>query len=262
MGLIKQAHAVRLTSRGFEDLGDLKQQAEHVVAEARAEAQQVLDGARAQAEALLREAGPRGHAEGHEQGLTEGRQEGRRLAHEEAIGQFKTEIEQMVSAWREALQRIESERNDMLLAAREDVLEFAIAMGRKITHRIIEADPTVVADQIIAALRLVAAPTAVTVSIHPGDRKLVESVLGGIVEQVKDCTQVELRDDPAVGRCGCIVATARGRIDAAIEQQVERITSTLLAGAAVRPEETAARIEPSRAAPARKAARPRRRSSS
>ncbi len=260
MGLIKHAHAVRLTSRGFEDLGDLKQQAEHVVAAARAEAQRILDGARAEAEAKLREAEPRGHAEGFAHGLAEGREEGRRAAHEEAIGQFKAEIEQLIAAWREALARIEAERSDMMLAARSDILEFAIAMGRKITHRIIEADPAVVADQIVAALRLVAAPTAVTVSIHPDDRRLVESVLGAIVEQFKDCTHVELRDDPGVGRCGCIVATARGRIDASIEQQVERITTTLLAGASVRPEQTAVRTDAPASAPVRKPRRARPRS--
>ena len=123
----------------------------------------------------------------------------------------------------------ESDRSAMLEAAGEDVLEFALAMGRKITGRTIESDPTVVTDQAAEALALVVAPSAVTISINPKDRSLMKRAMGRLLEKIDGCSHVELRDDPAVSRGGCIVTTARGRIDATIDRQIDRIVQTLLA---------------------------------
>ncbi|MCZ6544292.1 MAG: FliH/SctL family protein [Chloroflexi bacterium] len=117
----------------------------------------------------------------------------------------------------------------MLLAAREDVLKLALAMGEKITHRVIEAEPAAVVDQVAEALALLAKPTAVTISINPADRSILQSVLGDLVESMNLCTHIDLRDDPEVSRGGCVVATDRGHIDATIDRQIQRITDTLLA---------------------------------
>ncbi|MCH8164178.1 MAG: hypothetical protein IH889_01070 [Planctomycetes bacterium] len=137
----------------------------------------------------------------------------------------------LITSWTEAAQRWESDRNAMLDAAREDVLEFALAMGTKITHRTIEADPTVVTDQLAEALALLAEPTAVTVSINPEDRPMVESVLPDMLQRLSRCAHIDVREEATVSRGGCIVATGKGRIDATIERQIDRIVATILASA-------------------------------
>ena len=230
MSLIKNNKADRIVSRTYEDLGDLKLQAERLVQEARGEALRIIEQARAEGENLIKETVPDAQAQGREQGLEEGREVGRREAYEEAIGRCADEIAALIANWTEALQAFESARADMLLAAREDVLEFALAMGEKITHRVVEADPTVIMDQLIETLSMVVAPTAVTVSINPKDRRLVKTELGGVLDTVSQCTHVELCDDETVGRGGCVVRTGRGTIDATIERQIERIVGALLAG--------------------------------
>ncbi|MHC4416015.1 MAG: FliH/SctL family protein [Planctomycetota bacterium] len=231
MSLIKNNQADRLVKRDFLDLGDLKRQAEEVLAGARAEARRIVERSREEAQELVDAAARRGHDEGREQGLGEGRAEGRREGHREAIEQSTTRIGEIMSAWAEALDRWESDRNSMLLAAREEILEFALAMGSKITHRIIEADPTVVADQVAEALALVVGPSAVAVSVNPEDRPVVESVMGELLEKISQCTHADVRDDPSLSRGGCVVATSKGRIDATVERQIERIVETLLARA-------------------------------
>ncbi|MHC4774389.1 MAG: FliH/SctL family protein [Planctomycetota bacterium] len=228
MGLIKNTDAHRVVMRGFQDLGDLKLQAERLLDEARAEARRIVDEARSRAEAIVAESEPRGYAEGKQRGLGEGHEEGRRQGHEEAISEQRSRLEQLVPSWTEALKSFEAQRNDLLLAAREDVLELALTMGAKVTRRGVEADPGVAADQVAEALALVADASAVTVSINPKDRKLVESVLGEIIERIGACTHVELREDEQVGPGGCVLTTGKGRLDATVERQIERIVDTLL----------------------------------
>ena len=79
MGLIKNTDARHVVKHGFQDMGDLRKQAERVLQDARAEAQRIVDEARGRAESLLAESEPRGYAEGKQRGLGEGREEGRRL---------------------------------------------------------------------------------------------------------------------------------------------------------------------------------------
>ncbi len=242
MALIKNTKAAGLVRQGAVlDLGDLNRQAERVLEQARAEAQRIVEHSRAEAQELVAQAAQRGHAEGKEQGLAEGREQGRLQGREEAVGQFKSQIGDLISSWMEAAQRWESDRNAMLDAAREDVLEFALAMGTKITHRTIEADPTVVTDQLAEALALLAEPTAVTVSINPEDRPMVESVLPDMLQRLSRCAHIDVREEATVSRGGCIVAMGKGRIDATIERQIDRIVATILAPAPQeKPEESAA----------------------
>jgi flagellar assembly protein FliH len=228
MGLIKNTDARHVVKHGFQDMGDLRKQAECVLQEARAEAQRIMDEARSRAQALVAESEPRGYAEGKQRGLGEGHEEGRRRGHEEAITELQSQLEQLIPAWTEALESFEAQRKDLLLAAREDVLELALTMGGKITHRVIETAPEVVTAQVAEALGLVAEASAVTVSVNPNDRKLVEKVLGEIVEKIGICTHVELREDEQVSRGGCVLATGKGRIDATVDRQIERIVETLL----------------------------------
>jgi flagellar assembly protein FliH len=228
MGLIKNRDAHGVVSHGFQDLGDLKLQAEKLLDEARAEARRIVEEAEARAQSLITEAQPRGHEEGRQRGHAEGLEAGRGEGRAEALNELRARLEQLIPAWTGALETFEKQRNDLLLAAREDILELALAMGGKITHRVIEADPGVVTDQVAEALALVAEASAITVSVNPKDRKLVEKVLGDVVEKIGLSAHVDLSEDEQISAGGCVVTTGKGRIDATVDRQIERIVETLL----------------------------------
>lgn len=228
MALIKGRHAGGVAMRGFEDLGDLRLAAEEFLRQARAEASLIIEDARHKARQLVEEAGPKGHAEGRAHGLEEGRAEGRRQGRDEAIEEYRGKVEALVSAWTTALDTFEADRHDILAAAREEVLELALALGEKVTHRVIDADPSVAGEQVAKALALVTEPSEVVVRVNPADRKLVDSVLGELFERMVRAEHVELADDEDVRRGGCVVTTGKGRVDAGIDRQIERIAETLL----------------------------------
>ncbi len=228
MALIKNRDAGGLVMRGFEDLGQLRSQADQIIASARVEADRVLEAARAEAQTLIGEATPRGFAEGQERGFAEGRAEGEQLGREGMIRQYTTELEALAASWAAALAELESGREEMLDGAREDIVRLALTIGERIARRVIELDPAVVKDQVADVLGLVNQPSGVTLSINPADRTLVESVLPTLCEKLGSSAHVDLRDDPEVERGGCVLTTGKGRIDATISTQIDRIATALL----------------------------------
>ncbi|MHC4446441.1 MAG: FliH/SctL family protein, partial [Planctomycetota bacterium] len=130
--------------------------------------------------------------------------------------------------WTAALNQWEADRGEMLLAAREDVVRFAVTVARKVVMRIVKADSTVIEDQLAEALALLSRPSTIVVSVHPNDRPIVEAVLPRVVSRLQQCEQASVRDDETLTPGGCVVATAGGRIDAAIETQLDRIARTLV----------------------------------
>ena len=233
MALIKNSNIGPLTKgASVLDLSDLTRESKHLLRDAEQRAHQVMHDAEERSKKLIDSATDRGFVEGKEQGLIEGREEGREAGRAEAIAQYKPQLEELQAAFIATTERWESDRSNMLLAARQAVLCLALAVAEKVTHRIVETDSTVVGDQLADALSLLSEPSSVTVSIAPQDRPLVESMLPELIEKISSCTHTAIRDDPDMTPGGCTISTGAGVIDATIERQVQRIVDTLLPRAA------------------------------
>ncbi|MCH8209855.1 MAG: hypothetical protein IIB99_00645 [Planctomycetes bacterium] len=229
MALIKNTTAGPLPKgTSVFNLGDLARESKHVLQEAKQKAQQIMRRAEEEAAKLVDSATDRGFAEGKDQGLAQGREEGRQAGRAEAIAEFTPQLTDLQVAFNAALAHWETDRNSMLLAAREDVLRLALAVAEKVTYRIIQTDSTVIGDQLAEALALLVAPRAVTVAVAPQDRALVEAMLPDLIDKISTCTHAAIRDDPSVTPGGCVISTGAGRIDATIERQIQRIVDTLL----------------------------------
>jgi flagellar assembly protein FliH len=239
MPVIKATNSSRLTRDAIVlDLGDLDRQGRAILSQAASEAERILSDARAEAQKLIDAADARGFEEGLERGIAEGTKQGKAAAHEQTLVELRAQLQDITRSWSEALERWNADRAQMLVAAREDVLAFALAMGRKVIYRELQLDATIIQDQLAAALALLVKPTAAVIRIHPDDRPLVEAALPDLLARFPHCEHLTLRDDPATTRGGCIVAVEGGRIDATIETQLQRIVDTLLP---VAPEQVEAR---------------------
>ena len=75
-----------------------------------------------------------------------------------------------------------------------------------------------------------AEPTSAIVSVAPQDRQTVETMLPDIIQQIANCTHIELQDDQSITQGGCIIKTKQGSIDATIERQIQRIVEALCPG--------------------------------
>jgi flagellar assembly protein FliH len=216
------------------DLGDLRRQADRILAEARAKAQYLLADAHQRAKMEGEHALAQAQAQGHAEGLARGLEEGARRGEAKALEAMRERLEQIENAWMTAGQELESRRAEMMRQAKRGVLDLAVAMGRKVVHRVIEVDPTVIEDQLELTLGLVLRPLEVTIRIHPEDAPLVDQIMPRLREQYAHLKHVTIIGDPSVGRGGCVISFGQAKIDASIHTQLERIVRTLLpAGTAV-----------------------------
>ncbi len=229
MAVIKHSKSSRLMKNAMVlDLGDLQRQGERILERAHRDAEAVRAEARAEAQRLIDAADARGYEQGCERGEAEGRRQGRETGRQEALAEFKSQFEDLAGAWQQTLADWQQQRNTMLLTAREDVLSFAFALGEQIVRRVIEYDPTVVQDQLAEALNLLAAPTAITVHVHPEDRELIEEALPRLLANIDGTAHAEVNELPEMHRGGCRISFSGGHIDASIERQIERLAQALL----------------------------------
>ena len=242
MPLLKEQQAGELTRDAVVlDLGDLKQQADEIKRRAREEADRIVADARAEAERLTADADQRGYEAGYERGRAEGHEAGRAEGHAEAMQQTADRLEQMQQSWTEAGERWESERRQMLLDARQSLLELALQVARKVVKRVPEVDPSVVVDQVEAAVDQMARPADVALRVHPDDRALIEEAMPTLTDRYDQLQHVKLTEDERIERGGCVLSYGRGRIDATLDQQLQRLVETLLPEREERDEETEGR---------------------
>jgi flagellar biosynthesis/type III secretory pathway protein FliH len=135
-----------------------------------------------------------------------------------------------------ALVAARAEAQRLVEAARPAALAVAARMAEKIVGRAVALDPSVMAD--IAGEALAAsAPRdgVVRLRAHPDDiaalaprRQALLARLGASAGS--GAAVLELEPDDTVGRAGCIVETAAGRVDARLEVQIAALERALAAG--------------------------------
>ncbi len=170
------------------------------VFDARDEAGRIVDEARAEAASIRDKA----RAEGREAGLAEA---------------------SALVALARAL------RARALDAARDDVVELAVDLARRVIGAELALRPEAVADVCAHALRLARRARDVVVRVHPDDLAAVTAARPALLEAAGRSGGVAFQSDPDVGRGGCIVESELGRVDARLEPQLAAIEQALRSAA-------------------------------
>lgn len=230
MPLLKAERALpQLKDAVVLDLGDLAAQGRRVIEAARERADAILAEARREAAGLTAAAAEAGRAAGHAEGRAAGHAEGVAAGHAEATETARAAAEPLCTSLREVLDGWDTQRRTFEDVAQTDVLRLAVALGEKVVHRHVLADPSVAVDQVSAALRRVLEATDLRLRIHPDDRPVLAETLPDLLAGLAHLQHVELVDDPDVGRGGCAVDLPEGGgVDASIGVQLERIAEALL----------------------------------
>ena len=229
MAVIKQGNScVRGGDAVARDIGDSARAARAIVAEAHLEAQKVIAEARERARAMTSAAEARGHAEGWARGLEEGRTKGCDDSTHEVLQNFAPALAALAAGWTSALEEWRQTRQTLIDTARHEVLEFALAVAQKVVHRLIEVDPSLVIEQVRAALELVVQPRQLAIAVHPADHPIVQRALPALATRSLGSPDVQIIEREDVARGGCVISTAGGTVDAQIDAQIARIAEMLL----------------------------------
>lgn len=232
MPLLKEERALpQLKDAVVLDLGDLADQGRRVIEAARERAGEILAQARREAQEMTETAAEQGREAGHVEGKAAGHAEGLAAGHAEAVESLRSKAQPLHKALQTVLDGWNEQRRVFEDVAQIDVLRLAVALGAKIVHRHVQTDPSVVTEQVSAALRRVLETTDLRLRIHPDDRPVLAETLPDLLAGLAHLKHVDLADDPAVGRGGCAVDLPDGGgVDASIDVQLERIAAALLPG--------------------------------
>lgn len=230
MALIKRPDSDRNAFSAVPvDLADLARQAEIIRQTAADEAERIIAQARQRADAIESEAAESARRKGHRTGLEEGRAQGREEGRAEAMRERSEALAELEGAWRSALNSFLEQRERLLNDARTGLLRLALLVAERIAKRTIELDPSVVEDQIAAALSLAMRPSGLRAAVHPDDLPLAREALPRILERVGGSRDVEFVEDASLDRGSCVIRGAGGEaIDASIATQIDRIARALL----------------------------------
>lgn len=233
MPIIRQHDAAPLLKRAVVlDLGDVARQAERIRAAAQEQAQQILQEARDQALRLTENAAAQGRAQGLEagrqEGLAQGIEIGRKQGLEEARRQVLEQFQPIQQQWTEAMGQWEQLRQGLDGQTTGDLLELALRLAEKLVMRQVELDPEIACRHLASALQHLTGCHDVTVRICPDDRPALEEAMPELIEQFRRLRHIQLAEDPAVSRGGCVVEYDQGRIDATMEMQLNRLVEVIL----------------------------------
>lgn len=190
------------------DVLTAKEQAARLLVQAHEEAGRLIEAATLTATQLRSQALAEGMCAGREQGaaaLTE------RLAQAEVM----------------AARTIDSASSATIAIARR--------MAERIVGRTLIADPSLFVE--LAALALSRAqPSAgvVTLLVHPDDLAALDAERPRLVAELATTATLRIVADSEIGRHGCVVQTALGRIDARLQTQLEALERAVTARATVR----------------------------
>lgn len=231
MAVIKRIDLERVGHQAVVlNLGDIAAHGERMKDAARAEAMAIVEAARAEREKLIRDARQVGHAEGLKTGREEGLRKGQMEGKAAALTEERERLKAIEGAWTAALDVFVGERNAMLDAAKLDLLKLAIAATERITKRRLEVDPTLVVDQMAAAVAEAGRGTGLLVRVGGEDVALVREALPSVMRRLGGGS-AEVREDASLSRGSCVVSMmGGGMVDASIKTQLKRIAESLLPG--------------------------------
>ncbi|MBP7933856.1 MAG: hypothetical protein KA354_04325 [Phycisphaerae bacterium] len=234
----RQPTIIKARSAGPESLGarafvvnDVLREARGVLTAAQRNAAELCEQARAQVTEIREQA----RREGHEAGFIAGREDGLKAGRDEAFALARQEFGEqqrlLTAACEDLMTQIEDGRALWLASARQDLVELAMAIARRVVHHVGQRERDVVLANLEEAVRLAGRRSEVTLVVHPADAAAARSFADGLLGRRDQWKHVEIVEDTQMSPGGCRVHWDSGAVDAALETQLDRIADQLAAPA-------------------------------
>lgn len=207
----------RGTAAFAAERAEAERQAEEIIAAARARAEELIDEAVSGAERLIAESRQAGYEDGRREGYAAGKSEA------------EAEVAALRSQAAELLRAAQAEREQQLLAVRDEIARLAVSVAEKILRRRLNEDPELVVAMVSEAISRARNGETLRVRANPRDLPLIEAREDALVASVAGLKNLELIEDPGIAPGGCVVETGHGYIDARIDHQLELVEDALRA---------------------------------
>jgi flagellar assembly protein FliH len=210
------------------DMADHLAEAHQIVEAAKLQAAEMLRQSRFAAQQLQRHAREAGHQEGRQAGLQQGRREGHAEALAQATERFNGEQDALVRSLAAVSESFNTQKHDLLLAARSDVLDFAVRLTERVAKGLGQFDRDTAVANVERALRVVGQKTDVNVRANPQDAEALRRFASGLAQEVADAPSITIVEDETLSPGGAVLRAGETEVDARIETQLQQITALLL----------------------------------
>ncbi len=156
--------------------------------------------------------------EAYEKGFTQGQKDGLALG--------KKRLEEAAKRLVTLIGSLARLKEELYREAEEEILKLSVEIARKILQRELMQDEEAVLRTIRKAADFLNERTSIKILVNPDDMRKVEEAIPEI-RRGKKIDRIELSEDAAIERGGCILETGFGTINATVEDQLAAIKEEL-----------------------------------
>lgn len=237
--VVSKSRVIKATSTAVPQRGglhafhvnDVLAEARQTMLGAREEAARIIEQARQEAAAIREAARQEGYQAGLAQGVAQGMERGRQEALAAATQEFQAQQASLIESCRKMVAEIDAHRAEWLATARQDLIELAMAIARRVVRHVGERDREVVLANLEEAIRLAGRRTDVTIVINPADAEAAKVFAKSLNDLHEGWEHVTIVQEPEISPGGCRVQWGSGAIDATLDTQLERIEMALRSSA-------------------------------
>ncbi|WNY68512.1 flagellar assembly protein FliH [Borreliella lusitaniae] len=229
-----------LTKRQELAKNEVQIESERLIEEAKVKANEVLEAAKQEADLLQREAIYKKEsieAESNveiERLVTEyekklktdleiatakGREEGYSKGYESGFEDF----DKVMRKFHSIIASLIAERKGILESSGGQIISLVMQIAIKVIKRITDSQRDVVLENVDDALKRVKDKTQITIRVNLDDLDILRHKKSDFISRFDVIENLEIIEDPNIGKGGCIIETNFGEIDARISSQLDKI---------------------------------------
>jgi flagellar assembly protein FliH len=190
-----------------EEANDLLEAAKEKTKASELQAKELIDDARRKTEEI--------EAIAYQAGFAQGEQAGTALA-EQKMEPVIRNLTKVIASAADQEERILRERE-------EELVRVAFVIARKVLHRELLLDESVVLSVVREALTKARRASTIALRVSPQDFRFLEGHMEQMKSLVDTETQIQIEPDPKVSRGGCRLSSNMGEIDSTLETMFENL---------------------------------------
>lgn len=219
---------------------EIQIESKRLIEEAKAKANEVLEAAKQEADLLQREAIYKKEsietesnaeierlAREYEEKLktdleiatAKGREEGYSKGYESGFGDFDKVMRKLHAI----IASLIAERKGILESSSGQIVSLVMQIAIKVIKRITDSQKDIVLENVNEVLKRVKDKTQITIRVNLDDLDIVRHKKSDFISRFDIIENLEIIEDPNIGKGGCIIETNFGEIDARISSQLDKI---------------------------------------
>lgn len=170
----------------------------------------------------------KGESEGFARGEKKGFEHGEQQGIEQGEEKTREEAKKILETLNQALTSVDSLLDNLVEKHEEQLLALVFKIAQKVVMATVDSRDEVVKHTILDALKSLARPEKIVLSISPEDYEYIEMIKDSFFQEVESLSQISVQSDPLVRRGGCRIETATGSVATDPETKLQAVYNALI----------------------------------